>query len=407
MPLFAVPVAVSALVAPAAPAPQDDPRAVAVLRRAEARLRSLRSVEGEWEHTARWNGADGKPTRVKRETVALRLARPNLWRVETHLVSVAPKRLPTDGDWADVSDGKTATRLLPDHQYTTGKPSAARALENFLPLKGFFPPASGPATLCANRRRLGDRVTLAYLGRATWAGVLCEGVRVHFRPVGEDAKYRLEKTHDIYVGADGLIHRWVETPPAGDTVYETNEWTARRLVADVPPPPGTFALTLPADARPYAPPANRVLLPAGTPAPDFAVTTADGKTVSLSDYRGKVVVLDFWATWCGPCFASFPHTADVAKRTAELGAVFLAIDSDDARPLFDTWVTGHPQFAPVVFATADKAAPDAPLRAYHVWGLPTQYVIDPQGRVSATFVSYDGPTDVLEKAIRKAATAKP
>jgi hypothetical protein len=63
-------------------------------------------------------------------------------------------------------------------------------------------------------------------------------------------------------------------------------------------------------------PAQRVAtLAAGAIAPDFVMRDIDGKEVRLSDFKGKVVILDFWATWCGPCIASMPHTNELAART--------------------------------------------------------------------------------------------
>ena len=56
------------------------------------------------------------------------------------------------------------------------------------------------------------------------------------------------------------------------------------------------------------------LLAPGAVAPDFVCRDLAGNDVRLSDHRGKVVVIDFWATWCAPCIASFPHVHDVAKQ---------------------------------------------------------------------------------------------
>ena len=100
-----------------------------------------------------------------------------------------------------------------------------------------------------------------------------------------------------------------------------------------------WSLDKPVDAAQYAwvPPAGVTeyvepqLLADGTTAPDFTVQDKDGKPVKLSDYAGKVVVLDFWATWCGPCMSSMPHTNQVAKKFADQGVVVLAV----------AWVVGR------------------------------------------------------------------
>ena len=65
-------------------------------------------------------------------------------------------------------------------------------------------------------------------------------------------------------------------------------------------------------------------------APDFTLQSLDGKTVHLSDYRGKAVVLNFWATWCGPCKIEMPWFVDLQKQYGPSGVQFLGVAMDDA-----------------------------------------------------------------------------
>ena len=65
------------------------------------------------------------------------------------------------------------------------------------------------------------------------------------------------------------------------------------------------------------------------PAPSFTLKTVDGKTVSLSDYKGKAVLLNFWATWCGPCKLEMPWLIDMQKKYAAQGFTVLGISEDD------------------------------------------------------------------------------
>lgn len=67
----------------------------------------------------------------------------------------------------------------------------------------------------------------------------------------------------------------------------------------------------------------------GKPAPGFTLKTPDGKTVSLSDYKGKAVLLNFWATWCGPCKLEMPWLIDLQKKYAARGFTVLGISEDD------------------------------------------------------------------------------
>ncbi len=167
--------------------------------------------------------------------------------------------------------------------------------------------------------------------------------------------------------------RFVFVPPAG----------AKEVVADTPP-------------------AQPVLLANGTLAPDFAVQDKSGKPVHLSDYKGKVVVLDFWATWCGPCQQSLPHTQSVAAQFAPQGVVVLAVNVWDTKPAFDKWLPAHAAFRSIAFAF--DPSPDAKrvTNAYNVSGIPTQYIIGKDGKITQSFVGYDGPSEDLANAITSA-----
>ena len=65
------------------------------------------------------------------------------------------------------------------------------------------------------------------------------------------------------------------------------------------------------------------------PAPDFALKDADGKIVHLSDYKGKVVLLDFWATWCGPCKIEIPWFMEMQRKNKDKGFEVLGVAMDD------------------------------------------------------------------------------
>ena len=118
----------------------------------------------------------------------------------------------------------------------------------------------------------------------------------------------------------------------------------------------------------------------GTTAPAVPMQTYDGKKLSLSDLRGKVVMLDFWATWCPPCQAEMPHLIKLAKEYESKGLVFVAASRDEMpdAPLFveEFVISRMPDLAPYVVY-----APDEMAAAFQVTALPTLYFLDREGRV--------------------------
>ncbi len=136
---------------------------------------------------------------------------------------------------------------------------------------------------------------------------------------------------------------------------------------------------------------------AQTQPPDVAPQIEDN-----SDFRGKVVVLDFWATWCGPCMQSLPGTNKVAKAYKDKGVVVLAINVWDDPANFKEWVPKHLEYDSILFALDPNGQKeDIAKTLYKVSGIPTQYVIDAKGIIRASFLGA-GPEEELEKAIQGA-----
>ncbi|MBP7481503.1 MAG: redoxin domain-containing protein [Lacunisphaera sp.] len=154
------------------------------------------------------------------------------------------------------------------------------------------------------------------------------------------------------------------------------------------------------------PPEARVeMLKVGALAPDFKATDAAGKEVKVSDYRGKVVILDFWATWCGPCIASMPHTQEVAAHYKDQGVVVLASCTSDDRKKFDAWVKrNQAQYPDILFShDPQERGPDrASRKLYGVGGIPQQFIIDRDGKVVALVTGYLKGEAILDAALAQA-----
>ncbi len=132
----------------------------------------------------------------------------------------------------------------------------------------------------------------------------------------------------------------------------------------------------------------------------------DGKPLRLSDFRGKVVVLDFWATWCGPCMRSLPHTNAVAAKFKQ-GVVVLAVNVWDSKEAFRAWLSRNTQYDALTFAVDPSPnGKDVASTLYRVSGIPTQYVIDKNGKIAKSFVGDSGPAADLGKAIEAAMTVE-
>ena len=117
-------------------------------------------------------------------------------------------------------------------------------------------------------------------------------------------------------------------------------------------------------------------------APDFALRDADGKLVRLSDYRGKVVLLNFWATWCSPCRFEIPWFIEFQRQYKDAGLEVLGISMDE-----DGWEAVKPFLTRFGVNYRILMGDDMVAQLYGgVDSLPTTFLIDRQGRVAAVHI---------------------
>jgi cytochrome c biogenesis protein CcmG, thiol:disulfide interchange protein DsbE len=136
---------------------------------------------------------------------------------------------------------------------------------------------------------------------------------------------------------------------------------------------------------------------AGQAAPDFELPGRQG-TVHLSDYKGKTVYLDFWASWCGPCKQSFPWMNEMQSRYAAQGFKVVGVNVDQKTADAKTFLEGTPAQFDVAFDQAGKTP-----RSYAIKGMPTSVLIGPDGKVLMVHSGFkDEQRAEIEQQIRQA-----
>jgi peroxiredoxin len=164
-----------------------------------------------------------------------------------------------------------------------------------------------------------------------------------------------------------------------------------------------FAFAL-AALLPFAPaPAHADAV--GQAAPAFALPSRDGTTVDSAELHGKVVLVDFWASWCAPCRQSFPALDDLSKRLGPEGFAVIGINLDEERADADRFLSERPVSFAIVF-DPEATTPEA----YGLKAMPSSFVIGRDGVVRSVHSGFrKGDAEKLEAEVRAllAETAKP
>jgi peroxiredoxin len=207
-----------------------------------------------------------------------------------------------------------------------------------------------------------------------------------------------------------------EPPPPAASTAETDAPAALVRAADAVGfrpnvEPGTGGVeTQPVSAA--KPPSSPDLLPVGTRPPAFTLKTPEGATVRLADYRGKAVLLEFFATWCPHCAAATPYVRELFAALPSSKYEWLSVNADgeDAASVYayhryfglESPALLDPSSQPGTFRSPGAAGPLT--TRYRVQAYPTFYVVDARGRI-AWRSDGEQPNALLERELRKAARA--
>jgi peroxiredoxin len=139
------------------------------------------------------------------------------------------------------------------------------------------------------------------------------------------------------------------------------------------------------------------------PAPDFTLKDADGKAVKLSDYRGKVVLLNFWATWCGPCKIEIPWFMDFEQTYKDKNFAVLGVSLDE-----DGWDAVKPYIQQKKINYRVMIGTEQVAQMYgEVDSLPTTFMIDREGRVAAVHIGLVSKSDYIHDILNLLGAPQP
>lgn len=111
-------------------------------------------------------------------------------------------------------------------------------------------------------------------------------------------------------------------------------------------------------------------------APDFSLPSNQGAPISLSSLKGQVVMVNFWASWCGPCREEFPLMEDIYKRYKPVGFTILAVNIDTKQKHAEKMLGEVPVTFPVVFDTKNKIS-----EQYELESMPSTFMVDRKGKI--------------------------
>jgi len=134
----------------------------------------------------------------------------------------------------------------------------------------------------------------------------------------------------------------------------------------------------------------------GKPAPNFQLPNLGGQSVSLSDFQGKPVLINFWASWCRPCVYEMPYIQEVFEEWSGQGLVVLAINIGESLSQVKEFMESHDLSFPVLLDMEGKVA-----EQYNIGGIPTTFSVDKDGIIQAMRVGAFPNKAAIEKSLNK------
>jgi peroxiredoxin len=116
--------------------------------------------------------------------------------------------------------------------------------------------------------------------------------------------------------------------------------------------------------------------PTGAPAPQFTLGAKSGQNVSLAQYKGQVVMLNFWASWCGPCRQEMPLLESIYKKYNRLGFTLIGVNVEPDSNAANEWLKQTPVSFPILYDKESRVS-----KMYDVAGMPSTVIIDRAGKV--------------------------
>jgi thiol-disulfide isomerase/thioredoxin/outer membrane lipoprotein-sorting protein len=373
--------------------PQELPDAAALRKQVQDAAKQRGSIQYVREITGEVS-LDGKPvsevlaagrripvaSSVGRQTVAV--SSPGKARVELALGS---------GGNVFVSDGETtwtyrpATRLYSRIAAGTGPDGVAANLA-VLDVLGFFEETKTAKTVRE------ENISVDGVSYDCW--VVTSNVRIPASAGmgGQVSSGVMTSWIDkkLLVGIQEIISYSVTVAPAAGAAPVEYKAQLKQLTmalrVDQPIAPGVFAFTPPPDAKEQAPQSAGRVDFTGREAPAFTGVSLDGKVYSLEALKGKTVLLDFWASWCGPCIRSMPTLEQLQADYAAQGLVVLGIDVGESRETVEKFLKTKPMPYPVIMG--DESGIPA---AYNATVFPTFVLIGPDGKIAAHQFGFNEP----------------